>query len=575
MKRTACNLLIMSILIFTLLFFLASCTNTRTLIVRIPFDELQNGAFYGGSLLFNPVDPSMSQLGDGTLIAFQDIEYGWETEEEEDTYTSEITSKRYGYLYIRNIEPDRIVYDFLVYDSDGRIVKRKDAAELPLVLGVPDFSNTRDSDTFTGIAYHTDIASSHAAIADAYLLSFIHEEPQTEENSTDPTAGEAYRRVLFRVQQTSNSLIKVHPKGIIAVSHSSAKSLVVNSAFHPLIDAHTEDDLSFLTFLKTQELPEFEPGDYILDDLAGDVMQVVAITDYEYMIIVQARKAQMQDALGSVLVQVDGSLEEIISRYGSEQDRENLQRARINLIEKEWDIHILDEELASVKIENSFRMDVNCSIHLHASFDSFSSNGKLSFPMTMSSILMIEAMIGFEEEHQSRIADPEVSFSVCGIPVKVGVPIDFYYDLKAQLAKFDFEFGPQMNMELGFTYDVGAKVKYKWKIIPVGIKSWSDASGIHTHSESMHGPVIDFDADPTLTAQAGFKTYPGITIACILRPQMEIPFALQAEYKDHHTTLDFITSGEMEMALDLKFYKHTFKFGRVFKYTKELYNSSK
>ncbi|HPF16189.1 MAG TPA: hypothetical protein P5107_08445 [Thermotogota bacterium] len=572
MKKMALKHLLLAALTLLLLFFLVSCTSTRMLIVRIPFDELQNGAFYGGSLLFNPADPSISQLGDGTLIAFQDIEYGWE-DEGDDTYTSQIASKRYGYLYIRDIEPDQIAYDFLVYDSKGEIVKRKENAVLSLALGAPDFSKSRDSDTFTGIAYHSDVHSQHAAIAEAYLLSFIHEEPQTEENSTDPVSQGSYRRVLFRVQQTSNSLVQVHPKGIIAISHSTPKSLVVNSAFHALIDGHTENDVSFLTFLKTSALPEFEPGDYILDDLAGDVKQVIAVTDYEYMIIVQAREAAMQDALGSVLVQVEGSLEEIISRYGSEQDRENLQRARVNLIEKEWDIPILDEELASVKIENTFKMDVDCSIHLHVSFDSFSSNGKLSFPMSLSSIFMIEAMIGFEEEHSSRVADPEVSFSVCGIPVKVGVPIDFYYDLKAQLAKFDFEFGPQMNMELGFTYDVGAKVKYKWKVIPVGIKSWSDASGIHTHSESMHGPIIDYDADPLLTAEAGFKTYPGITIACILRPQMEIPFSLQANYKDHHTTLDFETSGEMEMKLDLKFYSHTFKFGRVFKYTKELYHS--
>jgi len=195
--------------------------------------------------------------------------------------------------------------------------------------------------------------------------------------------------------------------------------------------------------------------------------------------------------------------------------------------------------------------------------------------MSLSSILMMEAMIGFEKEHEQRLADPEVSFSVCGLPVKVGVPIDFYYDLKAQLAKLDFEFGPEMRMELGFKYDVGAKVKYKWKVIPVGIKSWSSASGIHSHSGSLHGPILDFDANPALSAKAGFKTYPGIKIACVLRPQMEIPFALQSEFKDSHTTLDFMTEGEMEMELDVKFYKHTFKFGRVFKYTKELYNSAK
>ena len=164
----------------------------------------------------------------------------------------------------------------------------------------------------------------------------------------------------------------------------------------------------------------------------------------------------------SVIVNVDGSLEEFISRYGSDQDRGKLQRATVNLIEKEWDINILEEELADVKIKKTFRMDVDCSIHLHAGVDHFSLKGKLSFPMSLSSILVMEAIIGFEEEHEHRVADPKVSFSVSGIPVKVGVPIDFYYDLKAQLAKLDFEFGPQMHMDLAFNYDVGVKVKNKW-----------------------------------------------------------------------------------------------------------------
>ncbi len=574
MLKNRHNLLFISILSLMFLFFLTSCTTTNTIIIRVPFEELQSGAYYGGSLLFNSTDPSMSQLGDGTLIAFQDITYGW-VEEEEDVFTSEILSKKFGYLFIRDIEPGQIIYDFLVYDENGRIIKRKDREVIPVMIGDADFSNNRTTDGFSGVVFHKDVHSQHSAITDSCLLSFIHEEPQTEENTLNPESKEEYRRVLFRVQQTTNSLVKQHPKGIVAISHTSPKALVVNTGFHGFINYDVEEFENYVVFIQTDNLPSFAPGDYLLDHEMGDVKKVVSVIENGMIVVLETEEADMQEALGSVIVNVEGSLEEIINRYGSQQDRENLERARVNLIEKEWDINILEEELADVKIENTFKMDVDCSIHLHASFDSFSSNGKLSFPMSLSSILMMEAMIGFEKEHEYRLADPEVSFSVCGLPVKVGVPIDFYYDLKAQLAKLDFEFGPEMHMELGFKYDVGAKVKYKWKVIPVGIKSWSSASGIHTHSESLHGPILDFDANPVLSAEAGFKTYPGIKIACILRPQMEIPFALQSEFKDSHTTLDFMTEGEMEMVLDLKFYKHTFKFGRVFKYTKELYNSAK
>ncbi|MEA1884019.1 MAG: hypothetical protein U9N62_05830, partial [Thermotogota bacterium] len=567
--------LLFTVLFITLLFFLSSCTTTKTLIVRVPFEELQGGAYYGGSLLFNTEDPSMSQLGDGTLIAFQDIRYGW-VQEDEETFTSEIKSKHYGYLFIQDIELGQIIYDFLVYDENGKIIKRKDRQVLPVMIGDADFSNNRTTDGFSGVIFHNDVHSQHAEITDSCLLSFIHEKPQTEENTLNREPKEEYRRVLFRVQQTTNSLVKQYPKGIVAISHSSPKALVVNTAFHSFVNYDVEEVENYVVFIQTDNLPVFAPGDFLLDHEMGDVKKVLKIIDDDGMLVVlETEEADMQDALGSVIVNVDGPLEEIIDRYGSEQDRENLERARVNLIEKEWDIPILEEELADVKIENTFRMDVDCSIHLHSGVDSFSSKGKITFPMSLSSILVMEAMIGFEQEHEYRLADPEVSFSVCGLPVKVGVPIDFYYDLKAQLAKLDFEFGPEMHMELGFKYDVGAKVKYKWKVIPDGIKSWSSASGIHSHSEDLHGPILDFDADPVLSAEAGFKTYPGIKIACVLRPQMEIPFALQSEFKDTHTTLDFMTEGEMEMVLDVKFYKHTFKFGRVFKYTKELYNSAK
>jgi len=568
------KLIIIPTLVFLFIFFFSGCTMTKKMVVRVSFDELQSGAYYGGSLLFNTSDTSISQLGEGTLIAFQDITYGW-AQEDTETFTSEIKSKQYGYFFIRDIEPDLIIYDFLIYDQTGKIIKQKDAAVLQVMIGNADFSKNRSADGFQGVVFHKDVQGLNAAIEDSCLLSFIHEEPQTEENSENPESKDEFRRVLFRVQQTSNSNAKQHPKGIVAISHSNPKALVVNTSFHEFSNFDIEELENCVVFSQTDNLPTFAPGDFLLDHEMGEVKKVINVIENDMIVLLETEDANMEDALGSVIVEVDGSPEEIINRYGSDSDREKFQRARINLIEKEWDINILEKELAKVKIENTFKIDVDCNINLHSSVDSFSSKGKITFPMSLSSILMMEAMISFEKEHEHRVADPEVSFSICGIPVKVGVPIDFYYDLKAQLARFDFEFGPQMHMELGFNYDVGAKVKYKWKVMPVGIKSWSHASGIYTHSESLHGPIVDFDDSPILTAETGFKTYPGITIACVLRPQMEIPFALQAKYKDNQTTLDFITEGNMEMVLDVKFYKRTFKFGRVFKYTKELYDSSK
>ncbi|MFP4461768.1 MAG: hypothetical protein ACLFQE_06185, partial [Thermotogota bacterium] len=250
-----------------------------------------------------------------------------------------------------------------------------------------DFSKNRMADRFSGAVFHKEVHSQHAAITDSCLLSFIHEEPQTEENTVNPESQEEYRRVLFRVQQTTNSLVKQHPKGIVAIRQSSPKALVMNTGFHGFLNYDVEEVENYVIFIQTDNLPEFAPGDFLLDHEMGVVKKVVSVVEDNGMIIVlETEEADMQEALGSV--------------------------------------------------------------------------------------------------------------------------------------------------------------------------------------------IVDFDDNPLLTAETGFKTYPGIAIACILGPQMEIPFALQAEYKDTHTTLDFITEGEMEMALDVKFYKHTFKFGRVFKYSKELYGST-
>jgi len=45
-----------------------------------------------------------------------------------------------------------------------------------------------------------------------------------------------------------------------------------------------------------------------------------------------------------------------------------------------------------------------------------------------------------------------------------------------------------------------------------------------------------YDTSPNLTSEVGFKAYPGVTIACVLRPEMEIPFALRGSLENN--TLD-------------------------------------
>ena len=552
-----------------LILFLSACVKPDPQVVRIAFEELQEGAFYNGSLMFNPSDPSYSHLHKGTLIAFQDISYGWE-EKGEDLYVPIIVNKKFGYLYIRDVYQEHIEYEYLVYDEDGTIIEREDSVHLYMVEGEASFSSASEVSRFSGISYHTGVNASHEVITNSCLLSFIHEIPEaTPEEEISPE--QEFRRVVFRIQQQGMTQTSHYPKGVVAISTSSPKSHVVNSSFYHRITNGDTDAEDEMVFLKTDHLPEFSPGDFVLDGKYG-VVKMVESVDYldPSRIVLNTVEAALEDALGTVIIEIEGDLNEILTKYSDSDDLIDPQSIRAEMLRKEWDVEIVDDEEISAKIRNIFKLSVDISISFHDSVDKFSSSGRISFPMSLASLLSIEGIVGFENDDSYKLAEPSVEFSVSGIPVKVSVPLYFYYEVAATLAELEFEFGPELNLELGFNYDVGAEVEYKWKIIPTGVHSWGHASGIFSHSEGIDLDY-EYDTSPNLTSEVGFKAYPGVTIACVLRPEMETPFALRGSLENNILNLDLLVEGHMQMKLDVKFYDHTWKFGRVFKYTKQLY----
>ncbi|HOO32762.1 MAG TPA: hypothetical protein PK466_10000 [Thermotogota bacterium] len=562
------------ILIVVVIFVVSSCTIKKIIVVRVPFEDLTSGAFYNGSLAFNTSDDEFSQIGPGTTIGFQDITYGWEQDEvDEDYFLPIILTRDYGYIYIREISELRMTYDYLIYGPDGIIKERKDNVTVNLVLGEAQFTETR-GDAFHGLTYHRGVTTNHPSIGDSCLLSFKNETPEelVTGSAREYAYHEQFKRVVFRIEHSGNATAPQFSKGLIAISVAHPRSLVVNSTFLSRYDLGEPPTSTHIAFYKNDNLPDFYEGDFILDEQGGLVRQVesVDLSNDDYVLI-QATESTMEDALGTVVIDVDDDLATIIERYGSTDDKQRLARVRKNLYEKEWDIPLYDGDGVTVEIQNTFDLNVDCSIKFHLSWKSFSSSGHLSFPMDFSSILVIDALAGFEKDDDYRLADPGISFSICGVPVRVSVPLDFYYDVSAQIAEFEFDFGPELDLELGFSYDIGAKVKFKWHVIPDGLHKWSHAHGIYNHSEEMHGPEYTAEVDPSLSLGVGFKTYPGITIACVLRPQLEIPFGLEFNLKDKHLTLDFETSGELEMELDIKIYHHTYHFGKVFEYSKQLY----
>ena len=553
-----------------LMLFVSSCVNKHHPgVVRIAFEELQEGVFYSGSLMFDPSDPSYSHLHKGTLIAFQDITYGWE-DIGDDVYVPIIIKTEYGYMYIRDVHEEYVEYEYLLYGPDGRIVEREDSVFLSVAAGEADFSSASENAGFCGIAYHTGVNASHSVISNSYLLSFIHEIPETV-GEEEIIPQEEYRRVVFRIQQAGITQTSHYPKGVVAISASNPKSHVVNSSFHHRVINGATDPEDEVVFLKTGHLPEFAPGDFILDAEHGVVRKIESVDDSDpSQITLGTTKANLVDALGTIIIKVEGDLSEIVQKHAARNDLFESQNVRVELLNLGWAVKIVNLLEAHAQILNSYVLYADVSISLHKSIDKFNSSGRISFPMTLRSVLEIDAMVGFEKEDSHKLVEPGITFTLSGIPITISMPIYAFYEVSADLAQLEFEFGPELKLELGFNYDVGAEVRYGSKALAFGVHAWGDASGIFGHSEDM---VLDYkyDTSPRLSSKIGLKAYPGVTIACVFRPDMEIPFDLHAFLEDDRLKLDLEVEGHMEMRLDMGIYKHTWRFGKVFGYTRHLY----
>ena len=546
--------ILMFVAAFFVVFSISSCIVVdNPVVVRIPFEELNDGAYYGGGLLFSPSDMSISHLGKGTLIAFQDLRMVWTPEE-----GSSIAERNFGYLYIKSIDVTGIEYEYLIYDSEGTIIKRIDSVFHPVSEGSQDFSSLSDTDLFSGALYQSGAGVHNPNISDGYLLTFRHDIPD-EENS----GPHSFRKVLFRVQQPPVVSSTRFPRGVIAISNSVPRSLVINSSL--LVQEPCESE-NQIVFSKTSSIPHFSLGDYIFDTMNDSFRRVISVNDTDpSKVTLETEEAFVEEALGTLILNIEGDVSEIVQKFGTEGDRAFAESVTTNLITKEWDVSIIDKDEMKAAIKNKLILDANISLDFHLSLNKFSSNGTFRFPTTLSSILEIVGEEGFETGQTKKIAEPQVSISVCGIPVKISVPIELFYEMEAKVASIDLQFGPEIRISPKFHYEVEAKFDFH------GAHGNSYSTGSIDHNATFVDK-IEFDGSPEIVGKFGFRFYPGITIACVLRPEMEMPVGFSARVNETKAELDFETVGHIMIKLDLRFYKHTFAKTEVFSQTKNIYS---
>lgn len=621
------------VLLVLVMVFLSSCTvnsNSGIVTVRIPYEDLLSGGFYGGSLMYHPENSSLSHLAKGSLIAFQDILYGWK-DEGDDSFTPEILSKKYGYIYVQAIQTDEIVYDYLLYDDLGNIIERQEQVVQPNMDGEAQFDSDRGTEGFSGISYHMPVEYSNPSITGSSILSFIHEIPEENEQG-EIEAQETFRRVIFRLQANqgaagAKTLPREFSNGIIGLSIDSPKSLVINASYLPENETYPTESEDVYCFYKTDLLPPFHVGDYVIHNRVGKVLLVTGIDDsYPDYVVLTTQESFLEDALGTVVLQLQGDLGEMIQRYGNASDRAKLEVARTEvlsvlqqrntyqLLNLEKDFQIVNQDKIKVTLQNKLSISVSVSLNFDLSWKSVSSQGSVLFPIDLSSKLLLDAFIGIEKSDSQSLGGPSISFTISGIPIQISVPVDYFYNLKMVLAELQGDFGPVLNVSLGFSYNVGASIKFKWKVIPIGINTWANASGTYSHSFSLDGPNFQYSGKPTLALNFGMQISPGITIAAVVRPQVVIPFTLQniftlqglspqrtenrsignvlaavpsgvtrtlnaidigrvVDNSIHgHVEVDLNTSGRGEIDLGVKFIHKTFDLGTFFTYNNTLYS---
>ena len=127
MKKS--NLLMMAILAISVVLSVTSCSfatqnvssdKISDISDKINYRSISTNAYMGGSVLYNPMDLSTSQLAQGVYVATRLGKVAKKVVSDDDTIYTDIEDEAsYGYIYINSISEKALDFSYIEYSKDG------------------------------------------------------------------------------------------------------------------------------------------------------------------------------------------------------------------------------------------------------------------------------------------------------------------------------------------------------------------------------------------------------------------------------------------------------------------------
>jgi len=479
MKRT----LKWMILIIVFIIVLSGCQIRKNedldFSIRMTIEQISQGSFTGGRLIFS--ENGINHLEKGTLIPILDMIQGFVPGGDGEGFEFKRFEENYGYYYVVESNPEFLILDYLLYDSNGKIIDHEERITVTegklLNVRGEEISHDSVNDFHYKLSYSNFSArDTHYSreLQGASLLSFPNEVP-TEEAQMSIDTEKRYRTVLFRLQETGNQPYE-YTSGVIA-AHESEPFLIIDSSYYD--ETNSTDSL---VGINDPDLPEIEVGDYILDHSASSarrVTQIIPGNDTEDTQTFDTDVIHLQEAVGAMIIQVEGDLGEIIQRYGSQAEKKRLNEL---LSRKHYDVWEAQGKANLWKGEDSVQLELDYNTKLGINLD-------FKFVVTWHEVsgkgdFSVETKngFGFFFKLDGHTADTEKKGTFFSIPLeisvekfKIGIDFDIVADYEIEENNKSIYYYLNMQTgpcELGMYFDLGGKLAFKWGWLPY-LTTWN------------------------------------------------------------------------------------------------------
>ena len=444
--------MIMILLILFLLAFLWSCVGKtpetpETFEPEKAYDEVTHGAFKPGAIMIS-TDPEWSQLDEGSFVYIV------------------TTSGLYGYMKVLDIEDDSIVFNYALFDTEGDVFKHEEDVLLKADKGID-----MDNDSFDDVLFSSEKKRKSFDTSIRYLV---------------------FPRYTDVSSMFSADLKKI--KGIISLSTSG--SLITVSDGYALYEG-IEPSTNVVAFVKTENLPSFEEGDFIIDVLSsrktgrGYFRKITKVEDHGTYVLIHSTPTSFNEAFGRFKLHAENiTLDEMTPI--NEDAKILLETMRKADVELEKTISLIDTSnvKASLDISLGFGVSVDADLDLDGlSLKHFLFRADFDFEHS----LVLEALLTVSYEREdttSPFFEPSFYFIIGEIPIEISFPVYAGYDLDADAT---VQATAGYNVDLSFYGGVEATSWSNWRTI----------SG-HEGESELVGPEFEIEGE------ASFKPYLGI-----------------------------------------------------------------